>query len=53
VLADPPPTVSVAALGGSSLDFEIQASVDSFDKRSRVKDEINVGVARALREGGI
>jgi potassium-dependent mechanosensitive channel len=52
VLAEPPPSVSVAAFG-SALDFEIRASVDAFDKRERVKHEINVGVARALRERGI
>ena len=50
VLREPPPSVSVAGFGASSLDFAIQASVDSFDKRSRAKDEINVSVARALHD---
>ena len=53
VLQDPPPSVFFVAFGDSTLDFEIRAFVDSIDKRLRVQHEINLEVARVLRENGI
>jgi potassium efflux system protein len=53
VLQDPPPSVFFVAFGDSTLDFEIRAFVDSIDKRLRVQHEINLEVARVLRENGV
>jgi potassium efflux system protein len=53
VLEEPAPSVFLSAFGDSSLDFEIRAYVDSFDKRVRVRHEINLAVARVLAEHGI
>ncbi len=53
VLEDPAPSVFFSAFGDSSLDFEIRAFVDSFDKRIRVRHEINFAVERALSAHGI
>ena len=53
VLREPAPSVYFAGFGTSSLDFEIRAFVDSFDKRLRVQHEINLAVDRALRDKGI
>jgi mechanosensitive ion channel-like protein len=53
VLLDPPPLVYLVAFGDSTLDFEIRAFVGSIDKRLRVQHEINLEVARVLRENGI
>jgi potassium efflux system protein len=53
VLQDPAPSVFFVAFGDSTLDFEIRAFVDSLDKRLRVQHEINIEVARVLRENGI
>ena len=39
--------------GPASLEFEIRAFVDSFDKRSRVQHDINLAVNRALLDNGI
>jgi potassium efflux system protein len=52
VLREPAPAVFFAGFGASSLDFEIHAFVDAFDKRTRVQHEINLAVDRA-REHGI
>jgi len=53
VLKEPAPSVFFTGFGGSSLDFEIRAFVDRFDKRLRVQHEINFALDRALREHGI
>jgi potassium efflux system protein len=53
VLKQPAPSVFFTGFGGSSLDFEIRAFVDRFDKRLRVQHEINFALDRALREHGI
>ena len=53
VLREPGPAVFFVGFGASSLDFEIHAFVDAFDKRLRVQHEINLAVDRALREHGI
>ncbi len=53
VLPEPAPSVFCAAFGESSLDFEIRAFVDSFDKRLRVQHEINRDIARVLGEQAI
>jgi potassium efflux system protein len=53
VLQDPAPSVYFVTFGDSTLDFEIRAFVDSLDKRLRVQHEINVEVARVLRENGV
>ena len=53
VLREPGPAVFFVGFGASSLDFEIHAFVDAFDKRLRVQHEINLAVDRALREQGI
>jgi potassium efflux system protein len=53
VLPAPRPSVLFMGFGDSSLDFEIRAFVDSFDKRLRVQHEINSAVDRVLREHGI
>ena len=53
VLRQPAPSVFVAGLGASSLDFEIHAFVDSLNKRLRVQHEINLAVDGALREMSI
>ena len=53
VLQDPSPSVYLVAFGDSTLDFEIRAFVDSLDKRLRVQHEINIEVARLLRENDI
>jgi potassium efflux system protein len=52
VVQDPAPSVYLVAFG-DTLDFEIRAFVDSLDKRMRVQHEINIEVARVLRENGI
>jgi potassium efflux system protein len=53
VLQEPAPSVYFVAFGDSTLDFEIRAFVDRLNKRLRVQHEINVEVARVLRENGI
>ena len=53
VLQDPAPSAFFVAFGDSTLDFEIRAFVDSIDKRLRVQHEINIELARVLRENGI
>jgi potassium efflux system protein len=53
VLSTPSPSVFFVGFGDSSLNFEIRAYVDSFDKRLRVRHEIYVGAGRALDENGI
>jgi potassium efflux system protein len=53
VLREPAPSVFFAGFGTSSLDFEIRAFVDSFEKRLRVQHEINLAVDGALRDKGI
>jgi potassium efflux system protein len=53
VLPEPAPSVFCVAFGESSLDFEIRAFVDSFDKRLRVQHEINRDIARVLGEQAI
>lgn len=53
VLQNPSPSVFFVAFGDSTLDFEIRAFVDSIDKRLRVQHEINIQVARVLRENDI
>jgi potassium efflux system protein len=53
VLREPAPSVFFAGFGTSSLDFEIRAFVDSFDKRLIVQHEINLAVDSALRDNGI
>ena len=49
VLQDPAPSVFLVAFGESTLDFEIRAFVNSFDKRLRVQHEIHNDVARVLQ----
>jgi potassium efflux system protein len=53
VLKDPQPSVVFTAFGDSSLDFEIRAFVDAFDKRLRVRHEIGLAVAGALAAHGL
>ena len=53
VLRDPAPSVFLVAFGESTLDFEIRAFVNSFDKLLRVQHEIHNDVARVLSENGI
>ncbi|WP_313951302.1 mechanosensitive ion channel domain-containing protein [Accumulibacter sp.] len=53
VLDDPQPSVFFVDFGDSSLDFEIRAFVDSFDKRLRVQHELNFAIEAALRENAI
>ncbi len=53
VLTTPSPSVFFIGFGDSSLDFEIRAYVDSFDKRLRVRHEVYVAAGRALDESGI
>jgi potassium efflux system protein len=50
VLREPPPSVFFVGSGASSLDFEIRAFVDSFDKRLRVQHEINLALDGALHD---
>jgi len=49
VLAEP----TKYTVGAGSLDFEIRAFVDAFDKRLRVRHAINQAVGQALAEHGI
>lgn len=53
VLEQPSPSVYFIDFGDSSLNFEIRAFVDAFDKRLRVQHEINTAVDGVLREHGI
>lgn len=53
VLDDPSPSAYFVDFGDSSLDFEIRAFVDSFDKRLRVTHELNLAVEAALRGNNI
>jgi potassium efflux system protein len=53
VLREPAPSAFFVGFGDSSLDFEIRAFVDAFDKRLRVRHDIHVAVARALADAGI
>lgn len=53
VLRQPAPSVFIAGFGDSSLEFEIRAFVDVFDKRQTVQHDINVALAGALRANGI
>ena len=49
VLRAPAPSVFLTGFGASSLDFEIHAFVDSFEKRRPVQHELNLAVDGALR----
>jgi len=53
VLTEPSPSVYFLGFGESSLDFEIRAFVDSFDKRLSTRHAIHVAVEQALRAAGI
>jgi potassium efflux system protein len=53
VLTEPSPSVYFVAFGESSLDFEIRAFVDSFDKRLSILHAILNAVEQALRANGI
>jgi potassium efflux system protein len=53
VLREPAPSAFFVGFGDSTLDFEIRAFVDAFDKRLRVRHDIHVAVARALADAGI
>ena len=53
VLEQPSPSVYFIDFGDSSLNFEIRAFVDAFDKRLRVQHEINTAIDGVLREHGI
>lgn len=53
VVQEPAPSVFFVGVGASSLDFEIRAFVDSFDKRLRVQHEINLALHGALRDSNI
>ena len=48
-----PPAVLCLGLVDRSLEFEVSAFVDSFDKRRRVQHELNGAIDLALRESGI
>ena len=49
VVSDHPPTIDFLGFGDKTLDFEISAYVDSFSKRSSVRNQINCAVELALR----
>ncbi len=53
VLEQPSPSVYFVNFGESSLDFEIRAFVDDFDKRLRVQHELNTAIVGVLRAHGI
>jgi small-conductance mechanosensitive channel len=53
VLGTPAPSVFLTGFGASSLDFEIHAFVDSFEKRLPVQHELNLVVDGTLRDHGI
>jgi potassium efflux system protein len=53
VLKEPNPSVYFLGFGESSLDFEIRAFVDSFDKRLSTLHAIHFAVEQALRAAGI
>jgi len=53
VLRAPTPSVFLTGFGAASLDFEIHAFVDSFEKRLPVQHELNLAVDGALRANGI
>lgn len=48
-----PPAVLCLGLVDRTLEFEVSAFVDSFDKRRRVQHELNGAIDLALRENGI
>lgn len=52
-LADPGVNVSFVGFGDSALNFEVRVFVGAFDKRLRVKHDVNVIIERTLREHGI
>jgi potassium efflux system protein len=53
VLKEPAPSVYFLGFGESSLDFEIRAFVDAFDKRLPTLHAIHFAVEQALRAAGI
>ena len=53
VQRSPPASVHCVGLGESSLNFEIRAFVDSYDKRLRVQHEVYLAIERVLRGNGI
>ena len=53
VLAEPSANVSFVGFGDSALNFQVRVFVGAFDKRLRVRHDINVAIERALRENGI
>ncbi len=53
VLREPAPSVFFVGFGDSSLNFEIRAFVDAFDRRLPVRHQIHVAVERALAGAGI
>lgn len=50
VVAELPPAIDFLGFSDKTLDFEINAYVDSFDKRSVVRNQINCAIEIALRE---
>lgn len=50
VVSEHPPSVDFLGFSDNSLDFEISAYVDSFNKRSVVRNQINCAIELALRE---
>jgi len=50
VVSEIPASVDFLGFSDNSLDFEISAYVDSFDKRSAVRNQINCAIELALRE---
>jgi potassium efflux system protein len=53
VLQSPAPSVFFTGFGASSLDFEVHAHVDGFDKRLQAQHELNRALDEALRANGI
>jgi len=53
VLQSPAPSVFFTGFGASSLDFEVHAHVDGFEKRLQVQHELNRALDEALRANGI
>ena len=50
VVSEHPPSVDFLGFSDNTLDFEISAYVDSFNKRSLVRNQINCAIELALRE---
>lgn len=53
VIQDPPPTVVFAEHGESSLDFDLRVFVNSPDKITLAKNQINKAINRALTQNNI